>query len=234
MRGRLLAVLAATALAAAPGAGAKTVLDVQIAPVQPVLEADWGALLMRRVHEAERLGLIGREQERSRQALSQAASFQQGPSLPRAKRETSRTVQLVAPDVRREWSAPVAAAVSALTRTYALIDTRDAAQVRWAAGLMKAEPAARLIVTAGPLDPGQVATGKPQTAKKREKGSSPLAGVRLYGDQGGFWVRRFAVTALPVRIHLSGTTATVRTVVLPPSQEHITPIKKRNKDETPS
>lgn len=233
MKGRFCAFLTAALLAPA-GLPAKTAADVQIAPVQPVLEADWGALLMRRVHEAERLGLIGREQERARRSLSDAASFQQGPALPRARRESVRTVQLVAPDVRREWSAPVAAAVSALTRTYALIDTRDAAQVRWAAGLMKAEPAARLIVTAGPLDPGQVATGKPQTAKKREKGSSPLAGVRLYGDQGGFWVRRFAVEALPVRIDLSGTTASVQTVVLPPLKEHFTPTKNRNRDETQS
>ena len=199
----LVFVLALQCIGSSP-LKAAVLADETIAPVTPVIETDLSALLQGRVAEASRIGLFAREQARTRESmrrhLRRPASSGQNGALTGALRDASYDVTLIPREQLANMTPTARRAVQSLVRTYLLLDADDAAQVAWVSNQLRhvdGTVTARVVVLAGDIDRLQ-----------------RTLGIRVYADQSGTLRNRFAVTALPARVDVTGVRAHVSIVAV--------------------
>lgn len=159
-------------------------------------ELDLSDLLMQRVREAARLGLFSREINKTRTKIKEIAREPVSLSLPPAIKEKTHRVPMMSEENLKELSPELRDHLLRESRCYVFFDASREEEAAWAATLASENPSApvRLIATRG----DRVAFEK-------------RYGLVLFADQGGVYVRRFAIDALPSVVTLTAREALVTT-----------------------
>ena len=110
-----------------------------VGPTEPVLELDLAELLVQRATEADRLGLIKKEQKRMRERLRSHVREPVSLEVPRATTKTTWSFELLRKEDLSQLSEAAAEAISTQSRAYAFFDATDVKQSQWAIGLQKTQ-----------------------------------------------------------------------------------------------
>ena len=173
-----------------------TLLTDSVGPSVRATEMDLSELLMRRVREAVRLGLFAREINKTRTRIKEIAREPASFSLPPARKEQTHRIPMMSNADMKELSPELRDHLLRESRRYVFFDASREGEAAWAAALARENTSApmRLVATRG----DRIAFEK-------------RYGLALFADQGGVYVRRFAIDALPSVVTLTAREALVTT-----------------------
>lgn len=161
-------------------------VDLRVANTAPIIEPDWELLLKTRVAEADRLGLLKREQRKTAETMKRHAQTPVDLKLPKARVSTKRRMVILDADAVRSMATPVKDVLSGFTRGYVFFNADDPVQRKFVMKLASVGSAMRPVATAGNVSE-----------------ASRAMSLRLYADQGGVLMRRFALKAVPTVVVLT-------------------------------
>lgn len=169
-------------------------LAQSVGPAVVATEMDLSDLLMQRVREAARLGLFSREINKTRTKIKEIAREPVSLSLPPAIKEKTHRVPMMSEENLKELSPELRDHLLRESRCYVFFDASRESEASWAAALARQDKSVpvRLIATRG----DRIAFEKSY-------------GLPLFADQGGVYVRRFAIRALPSVVTLTAREAQV-------------------------
>lgn len=161
-------------------------VDLRVANTAPIIEPDWELLLKTRVAEADRLGLLKREQRKTAETMKRHAQTPVDLKLPKARVGTKRRMVILDADAVRSMATPVKDVLSGFTRGYVFFNADDPVQRKFVMKLPSVGSGMRPVATAGNVSE-----------------ASRAMSLRLYADQGGVLMRRFALKAVPTVVVLT-------------------------------
>ena len=161
-------------------------VDLRVANTAPIIEPDWELLLKTRVAEADRLGLLKREQRKTAETMKRHAQTPVDLKLPKARVGTKRRMVILDADAVRSMATPVKDVLSGFTRGYVFFNADDPVQRKFVMKLPSIGSGMRPVATAGNVSE-----------------ASRAMSLRLYADQGGVLMRRFALKAVPTVVVLT-------------------------------
>lgn len=161
-------------------------VDLRVANTAPIIEPDWELLLKTRVAEADRLGLLKREQRKTAETMKRHAQTPVDLKLPKARVGTKRRMVILDADAVRSMATPVKDVLSGFTRGYVFFNADDPVQRKFVMKLPSVGSGMRPVATAGNVSE-----------------ASRAMNLRLYADQGGVLMRRFALKAVPTVVVLT-------------------------------
>lgn len=161
-------------------------VDLRVANTAPIIEPDWELLLKTRVAEADRLGLLKREQRKTAETMKRHAQTPVDLKLPKALVGTKRRMVILDADAVRSMATPVKDVLSGFTRGYVFFNADDPVQRKFVMKLPSVGSGMRPVATAGNVSE-----------------ASRAMSLRLYADQGGVLMRRFALKAVPTVVVLT-------------------------------
>lgn len=161
-------------------------VDLRVANTAPIIEPDWELLLKTRVAEADRLGLLKREQRKTAETMKRHAQTPVDLKLPKARVGTKRRMVILDADAVRSMATPVKDVLSGFTRGYVFFNADDPVQRKFVMKLPSVGSGMRPVATAGNVSE-----------------ASRAMNLRLYADQGGVLMRRFALKVVPTVVVLT-------------------------------
>lgn len=161
-------------------------VDLRVANTAPIIEPDWELLLKARVAEADRLGLLRSEQRKIAETMKRHAQTPVDLKLPKARVGTKRRMVILDADAVRSMATPVKDVLSGFTRGYVFFNADDPVQRKFVMKLPSVGSGMRPVATAGNVSE-----------------ASRAMNLRLYADQGGVLMRRFALKAVPTVVVLT-------------------------------
>lgn len=161
-------------------------VDLRVANTAPIIEPDWELLLKARVAEADRLGLLRSEQRKTAETMKRHAQTPVDLKLPKARVGTKRRMVILDADAVRSMATPVKDVLSGFTRGYVFFNADDPVQRKFVMKLPSIGSGMRPVATAGNVSE-----------------ASRAMNLRLYADQGGVLMRRFALKAVPTVVVLT-------------------------------
>lgn len=161
-------------------------VDLRVANTAPIIEPDWELLLKARVAEADRLGLLRSEQRKTAETMKRHAQTPVDLKLPKARVGTKRRMVILDADAVRSMATPVKDVLSGFTRGYVFFNADDPVQREFVMKLPSVGSGMRPVATAGNVSE-----------------ASRAMNLRLYADQGGVLMRRFALKAVPTVVVLT-------------------------------
>lgn len=161
-------------------------VDLRVANTAPIIEPDWELLLKTRVAEADRLGLLRSAQRKTAETMKRHAQTPVDLKLPKARVGTKRRMVILDADAVRSMATPVKDVLSGFTRGYVFFNADDPVQRKFVMKLPSVGSGMRPVATAGNVSE-----------------ASRAMSLRLYADQGGVLMRRFALKAVPTVVVLS-------------------------------
>lgn len=161
-------------------------VDLRVANTAPIIEPDWELLLKNRVSEADRSGLLRSAQRKTAESMKRHAQTPVDLKLPKARVGTKRRMVILDAETVRSMATPVKDVLSGFTRGYVFFNADDPVQRKFVMRLPSIGSAVRPVATAGNV-----------------ADASRAMNLRLYADQGGVLMRRFALKAVPTVVVLT-------------------------------